>query len=302
MTGLVMTKLDGTARGGILVAISAKFGLPVHAIGVGEGVEDLARLRSRGICARYRSELRRASREGQGFKQPPRKSERGSRNHELAAPAFSVQRRANRQYPGRNRAAGRDVPVNGIYGIAAGTWALIGLHDTFADRHFAGSWPTADHAVHRRRRERHVRRADAHHWQRHVGADQGHPVQRAGGGAALVGAQDRTTTSSVSYSARRSTTPRRAGTSSRATWRSSSSPRQSSTRPCGWASPTRTSSRSTASSPASTSGSSSRSSSSCRYGAVLLVAGAAAAALSPAGAGTRRSPGCRRRPTGAIGS
>jgi len=42
VTGLVMTKLDGTAKGGILVAISAKFGLPVHAIGVGEGVEDLA--------------------------------------------------------------------------------------------------------------------------------------------------------------------------------------------------------------------------------------------------------------------
>jgi len=42
VTGLVMTKLDGTARGGILVAISAKFGLPVHAIGVGEGVDDLA--------------------------------------------------------------------------------------------------------------------------------------------------------------------------------------------------------------------------------------------------------------------
>jgi fused signal recognition particle receptor len=41
VTGLVMTKLDGTARGGILVAISAKFGLPVHAIGIGEGVEDL---------------------------------------------------------------------------------------------------------------------------------------------------------------------------------------------------------------------------------------------------------------------
>lgn len=41
VTGLVMTKLDGTARGGILVAISAKFGLPVHAIGVGEGVADL---------------------------------------------------------------------------------------------------------------------------------------------------------------------------------------------------------------------------------------------------------------------
>ena len=42
VSGLVMTKLDGTARGGILVAISAKHGLPVHAIGVGEGIEDLA--------------------------------------------------------------------------------------------------------------------------------------------------------------------------------------------------------------------------------------------------------------------
>jgi len=37
-----MTKLDGTARGGILVAIAAKFGLPVHFIGVGEGIDDLA--------------------------------------------------------------------------------------------------------------------------------------------------------------------------------------------------------------------------------------------------------------------
>jgi fused signal recognition particle receptor len=42
VTGLVMTKLDGTARGGILVAIAARFGIPVHAIGVGEGVEDLS--------------------------------------------------------------------------------------------------------------------------------------------------------------------------------------------------------------------------------------------------------------------
>lgn len=41
VTGIVMTKLDGTARGGILVAISEKFGLPVHAIGVGEGLNDL---------------------------------------------------------------------------------------------------------------------------------------------------------------------------------------------------------------------------------------------------------------------
>jgi len=42
VTGLVMTKLDGTARGGILVAIAAKAGLPVHFIGVGEGIEDLS--------------------------------------------------------------------------------------------------------------------------------------------------------------------------------------------------------------------------------------------------------------------
>ncbi len=41
VTGLVMTKLDGTARGGILVAIADKFDLPVHFIGVGEGLEDL---------------------------------------------------------------------------------------------------------------------------------------------------------------------------------------------------------------------------------------------------------------------
>ena len=42
VTGLAMTKLDGTARGGILVAIAAKHALPVHFIGVGEGIDDLA--------------------------------------------------------------------------------------------------------------------------------------------------------------------------------------------------------------------------------------------------------------------
>ena len=41
VSGLVMTKLDGTARGGVVVALAEKFGLPVHAIGVGEGVDDL---------------------------------------------------------------------------------------------------------------------------------------------------------------------------------------------------------------------------------------------------------------------
>lgn len=41
VTGLIMTKLDGTARGGILVAIAERFKLPIHAIGVGEQIEDL---------------------------------------------------------------------------------------------------------------------------------------------------------------------------------------------------------------------------------------------------------------------
>ena len=41
VTGLIMTKLDGTARGGILVAIAERFKIPVHAIGVGEKIEDL---------------------------------------------------------------------------------------------------------------------------------------------------------------------------------------------------------------------------------------------------------------------
>jgi len=41
LTGLVMTKLDGTARGGMLVAVAAEFDLPVHFVGVGEGLDDL---------------------------------------------------------------------------------------------------------------------------------------------------------------------------------------------------------------------------------------------------------------------
>ncbi len=41
VTGLVVTKLDGSARGGVLVALAERFGLPVHAVGIGEGAEDL---------------------------------------------------------------------------------------------------------------------------------------------------------------------------------------------------------------------------------------------------------------------
>jgi fused signal recognition particle receptor len=42
VSGLVMTKLDGTAKGGILVALADKFGLPIHAIGIGEQIDDLS--------------------------------------------------------------------------------------------------------------------------------------------------------------------------------------------------------------------------------------------------------------------
>ena len=41
VSGLVMTKLDGTARGGVLVAVAERFSLPVHYIGIGEGIDDL---------------------------------------------------------------------------------------------------------------------------------------------------------------------------------------------------------------------------------------------------------------------
>jgi fused signal recognition particle receptor len=51
VTGLIMTKLDGTARGGILVAIAERFALPIHFVGVGEGVDDLAPFVARDFAA-----------------------------------------------------------------------------------------------------------------------------------------------------------------------------------------------------------------------------------------------------------
>lgn len=47
VTGLIVTKLDGTAKGGVLVALAERFGLPVHAIGVGEGADDLRAFEAR---------------------------------------------------------------------------------------------------------------------------------------------------------------------------------------------------------------------------------------------------------------
>src|SRR5690606_6481166 len=51
ITGLAMTKLDGTAKGGVVVALAQRFGLPVYAVGVGEGADDL-RAFDAGVFAR----------------------------------------------------------------------------------------------------------------------------------------------------------------------------------------------------------------------------------------------------------
>ncbi len=50
VTGLIMTKLDGTARGGILVAIAERYKIPIHAIGVGEGIDDLQPFDAQGFA------------------------------------------------------------------------------------------------------------------------------------------------------------------------------------------------------------------------------------------------------------
>ncbi len=50
LTGLVMTKLDGTAKGGVLVAAARRFGLPIHAVGVGEGADDLRPFEARAFA------------------------------------------------------------------------------------------------------------------------------------------------------------------------------------------------------------------------------------------------------------
>ena len=50
VSGLIMTKLDGTAKGGVLVALAEKFGLPIHAVGVGEGIEDLQPFEARALA------------------------------------------------------------------------------------------------------------------------------------------------------------------------------------------------------------------------------------------------------------
>ena len=52
VTGVVLTKLDGTAKGGIALAIAGELGIPVKLIGVGEGIEDLRPFDARGVRPR----------------------------------------------------------------------------------------------------------------------------------------------------------------------------------------------------------------------------------------------------------
>ena len=71
VTGLVMTKLDGTARGGILVAIADKFALPVHFIGVGEGVDDLEPFTARDFADAIAGNSRARRHDGASRTRPP---------------------------------------------------------------------------------------------------------------------------------------------------------------------------------------------------------------------------------------
>ena len=50
ITGLIVTKLDGSARGGVVVGLAERFGLPVHAVGVGEGADDLRPFEARAFA------------------------------------------------------------------------------------------------------------------------------------------------------------------------------------------------------------------------------------------------------------
>ena len=59
MTGVVLTKLDGSAKGGIAIAIAHELGLPVKLIGVGEGLDDLRPFDAQAILARRSSRRRR---------------------------------------------------------------------------------------------------------------------------------------------------------------------------------------------------------------------------------------------------
>ena len=50
ITGIILTKLDGTAKGGIAVAIQSELGIPVKYVGVGEKIDDLQKIQFRGLC------------------------------------------------------------------------------------------------------------------------------------------------------------------------------------------------------------------------------------------------------------
>ncbi len=49
LTGITLTKLDGTAKGGVIFAIADQFGIPIRYIGVGEGIEDLRPLKLKSL-------------------------------------------------------------------------------------------------------------------------------------------------------------------------------------------------------------------------------------------------------------
>ena len=116
VTGLVMTKLDGTARGGILVALAEKFGLPVHFIGVGEGIDDLEPFTARdfaraiaGIVILRRGRRRCPDRSATGQAHPRTSRERCSRRMRQAGfDGPNQERRAASAVQARDRTRAAD--------------------------------------------------------------------------------------------------------------------------------------------------------------------------------------------------
>ncbi len=68
ITGIILTKLDGTAKGGIAVAIQSELGIPVKYVGIGEKIDDLAEVRRRRFCKCTVQRARQQKRKRQGVK------------------------------------------------------------------------------------------------------------------------------------------------------------------------------------------------------------------------------------------
>ena len=127
LTGLIVTKLDGTAKGGVVVALARRFGLPIHAIGVGEAIDDLRPSRPRRSRAPSRARMAARAAEKGWTACPATLSRRcwaprARRGAWVSGLGLRPQRRrrprrlhaARQVRPGRRAGAGGDVRISGI--------------------------------------------------------------------------------------------------------------------------------------------------------------------------------------------